>query len=121
VDCPRKLPLGRLANVRTIDIHCGYRLKLTGTGTGTSITAHGSSERDSVTRFFASGFFFMKSFPQAPDYTIRAVLNLLKILGDIRSSRFATGVVDTGGKWKKSSIRNFYYFFWTPLGSKFSI
>jgi hypothetical protein len=29
----------------------------------------------------------------------------LKIHGDIRSSRFATGVVDTGGKWKKSSIR----------------
>ena len=30
-----------------------------------------------------------------------------KIRGDIRSSRFATGVLDTGGKWKKSSIRNF--------------
>jgi hypothetical protein len=29
----------------------------------------------------------------------------LKIRGDIRSSRFATGVNDTGGKWKKSSIR----------------
>ena len=28
-----------------------------------------------------------------------------KIRGDIRSSRFATGVNDTGGKWKKSSIR----------------
>jgi hypothetical protein len=28
-----------------------------------------------------------------------------KICGDIRSSRFATGVNDTGGKWKKSSIR----------------
>jgi hypothetical protein len=27
-----------------------------------------------------------------------------KIRGDIRSSRCTTGVVDTGGKWKKSSI-----------------
>jgi hypothetical protein len=46
----------------------------------------------------------------------------LKIRGDIRSSRFATGVVDTGGKWKKSSIRKFFYdFFWTPLGSRVSI
>jgi hypothetical protein len=31
-----------------------------------------------------------------------------KIRGDIRSSRFATGVVDTGGKWKKFSIRKFF-------------
>jgi hypothetical protein len=30
-----------------------------------------------------------------------------KIRGDIRSSRFVIGVVDTGGKWKKSSIRKF--------------
>jgi hypothetical protein len=28
-----------------------------------------------------------------------------KIRGDIRSSRFATGVNDTGGKWKKPSSR----------------
>ena len=28
-----------------------------------------------------------------------------QILGDIRSSRFATGVNDTGGKWKKPSSR----------------
>ena len=30
-----------------------------------------------------------------------------KIRGDIGSSRCTTGVVDTGGKWKKSSIRKF--------------
>ncbi len=30
--------------------------------------------------------------------------NFLEICGDIRSSRCTTGVVDTGGKWKKSSI-----------------
>jgi hypothetical protein len=28
----------------------------------------------------------------------------LSIPGDIRSSRYTTGVVDTGGKWEKSSI-----------------
>jgi hypothetical protein len=35
-----------------------------------------------------------------------------KIRGDIRSSWCTTGVVETGGKWKKSSIRKvFHYFF----------
>jgi hypothetical protein len=31
-------------------------------------------------------------------------LNFSKIRGDIRSSRCTTGVVDTGGEWKNSSI-----------------
>jgi hypothetical protein len=31
-------------------------------------------------------------------------LNFSKICGDIRSSRCTTGVIDIGGKWKKSSI-----------------
>jgi hypothetical protein len=31
-----------------------------------------------------------------------------KIRGDIRSSRFTTDVVDTGGKWKKFSIRKIF-------------
>ncbi len=44
-------------------------------------------------------------FPQASDYTIWAVSNFSKIRGDIGSSRFATGVNDTGGKWKKNSSR----------------
>jgi hypothetical protein len=30
----------------------------------------------------------------------------LKIRGDVRSSRCTTDVVDTGGKWKKSSVIN---------------
>jgi hypothetical protein len=30
--------------------------------------------------------------------------NFSKIRGDIRSSRCTTGVIDTGGNWKKSSI-----------------
>jgi hypothetical protein len=57
---------------------------------------------DSVTRFFASGF-----FPQAPDFTIRVVSNFSKIHGDIRSSMFATGVVDTGVKWKNLQSEKF--------------
>jgi hypothetical protein len=47
----------------------------------------------------------MNSFPQAPEYTIRAVSVFFEIRRDIRSSRCTTGVVDTSGKWKKSSIR----------------
>jgi hypothetical protein len=31
--------------------------------------------------------------------------NFWKFRGDIRSSRGSTGVIDTGAKWKKSSIR----------------
>ncbi len=49
-------------------------------------------------------FFSWISFSQAPEYTIRIVSNFLKIRGDIRSLRFATGVNDTGDKCKKSSI-----------------
>ena len=49
------------------------------------------------------------SFPQAPDYTIRVVSNFFEnSQRDIRSSRCTTGVVDTGGKWKKSSIRKIF-------------
>jgi hypothetical protein len=66
-------------------------------------------------------FFTLISFPQAPDYTIRAVLNFSKICIDICSSRCTTCVVDTSGKWKKSSIRNFRCIFWTPLGSTVSV
>jgi hypothetical protein len=35
---------------------------------------------------------------------IRAVSNLLEKRGDICSSKHTTGVIDTCGKWKKSSI-----------------
>jgi hypothetical protein len=35
--------------------------------------------------------------------TIRAFQIFSKICGDIRGSRCTTGVVDTSGKWKKSS------------------
>ncbi len=45
-----------------------------------------------------------------------------KIRGDICSSRFATGVNDTGGKWKKTfKQKNFNNFVWTPLDSRVNI
>ena len=45
-----------------------------------------------------------------------------QILGDIRSSRFATGVNDTGGKRKKTFNQiNFNNFVWSPLGSRGNI
>jgi hypothetical protein len=34
-----------------------------------------------------------------------------KICGDLRSSRCTNGVVDIGGKWKKSSIRKIFILF----------
>ncbi len=52
------------------------------------------------TRFFASGSFHESVSPQP-----QSISKMSKIRGDIRSSRFATGVNDTGGKCKKSSIR----------------
>jgi hypothetical protein len=47
----------------------------------------------------------MNQFPPSPSIPLRPFKIFSKIRGDIRSSRFATGVNDTGGKWKKSSIR----------------
>ncbi len=43
--------------------------------------------------------------PQPQSIPLRPFQIFSKIRGDIRSSRFATVVNDTGGKWKKSSIR----------------
>ncbi len=55
--------------------------------------------RDSVTRCFASGSFHESVSPQPQSIPLRPFQGFSKIRGDIRSSRFATGVVD------KSSIR----------------
>jgi hypothetical protein len=38
-----------------------------------------------------------------------------KICEAIRSAKCTTGVIDTGGNWKKSSIRKFSIFAWTSL------
>jgi hypothetical protein len=59
--------------------------------------------KGTMSRDFLNLVFGLISFPQAPHDTIGAVSNFSKIIGDIRGSRFATGVNDTGGKWKKSS------------------
>ncbi len=60
-------------------------------------------------------FFLWISFPQAPEYTIGPFQMFSKIRGDIRSSRCTTGVLDTGGKWKKSSTRKVLIIFWNTF------
>ncbi len=57
------------------------------------------SYRDSVTRFFASGFFYESVSPQPQSITIGPFRIFSKIRGDIRKSRCTTGVNDTGGKF----------------------
>ncbi len=74
-----------------------------------------------MSRDFLLLVFSWISFPPAPEYSIKTVSNFLKILGDIRSSRFATGVNDTGGKWKKSSIRKIVIILFGHLGSRGNI
>ena len=54
---------------------------------------------------FASGFFLESVSPKPLIIPLGSFRIFSKIPGDIRSSRFATGVNDTGSKWKKSSIR----------------
>ncbi len=51
-----------------------------------------------------SGFFHESVSQRAPEYTVRAVLNFLKIRREIHSSRCTTGVVYIGGKRKKTSV-----------------
>jgi hypothetical protein len=61
------------------------------------------------------------SFPQAPDYTIRAVSNFFKICGNIRSSRCTTVLLTPVANGKNFQKEKFEFFFWTPLGSRVSI
>jgi hypothetical protein len=58
-------------------------------------------------RFFASGFFLEPVSPKRLIIPSGPFRIFSKIRGDIRSSRFATGVNDTGGKWKKPLSRKF--------------
>ncbi len=72
-------------------------------------------------------FFSWISFPQDPEYTIRAVSNYfeksrrysqIKVHHPCRFP-FATGVIDTGGKWKKIfNHKSVNYFVLTPSGSR---
>jgi hypothetical protein len=57
-----------------------------------------------VSRDFRLLFFFYESVSPKPSIPSGSFRIFSKIHGDIRSSRFATGVNDTGGKCKKSSI-----------------
>jgi hypothetical protein len=62
-------------------------------------------------RFFASGFFRESISPKPLIIPLGPFQIFSKIRGDIRSSRFATGVNETGDKWKKSSIRKMFMIF----------
>ncbi len=52
-----------------------------------------------------SGSFHESVSPQPQSIPLRPFQIFSKIREGIRSSGFATGVNDTGGKWKKSLIR----------------
>jgi len=55
--------------------------------------------RDSVTRFFASGFFYESVSPQPQSIPLGPFQIFSKIRGEIRTSRCTTGINDTGGKF----------------------
>jgi hypothetical protein len=57
-------------------------------------------------RFSTSGFFRESVSPKPLSIPLGSFEIFSKVRGDIHSSRCTTGVVDIGGKWKKSSIRN---------------
>jgi hypothetical protein len=64
-------------------------------------------ERDSATRFRLLVFFHESVSPKPLSILLGPFQIFSKIHEDISSSMCTTGVVDTGGKWKKSSIRKF--------------
>ncbi len=62
--------------------------------------------KGTVSRDFSLLVFLHQSvFPQPQSIPLGPFQIFSKIRRDIRSSRLTTGVVDTGGKWEKSSIR----------------
>ncbi len=74
-------------------------------------------KRDSVTRFFASGFFYESVSPK-PDYTISAVSNFFE-----NSRRYSQlKVCHRCQRREKIFNQKFFFdFFWTPLGSRIII
>ncbi len=54
---------------------------------------------------FCFWFFYESVSPQPQSVPLGPFRIFSKSSGDIGSSRLTTGVADTGGKWKKSSIR----------------
>ncbi len=61
--------------------------------------------KETVPRNFRLQVLLWISFPQAPEQPLRPFQIFSKIRRDISSSRCTNEVVDTDGKWKKSSIR----------------
>jgi hypothetical protein len=55
--------------------------------------------RDSATRLFASVFFHESYSPKPLKITLGSFRIFFEILGDIRKSRYTTGINDTGGKF----------------------
>ncbi len=75
-----------------------------------------------MSQVFASGFFPESVSPKPLIIQFGPFQIFPKIRRDIRSSRFATGVIDTGEKMEKIfDLKNFKYFVWTPLGSRVNI
>jgi len=71
---------------------------------------------------FCFWFFYESVSPQPQSIPLGPFRFFSKIRGHIRSSRLTTGVADTGGKWKKSSIRKILIIFvGTPLDSRVNI
>jgi hypothetical protein len=71
--------------------------------------------RDSVKRFSTSVFFHESVSPKPRSIPLGPFRIFSKIPGDIRSSRCTNCVVDTGGKWKKSSIIKVLIILFGPL------
>ncbi len=63
--------------------------------------------KGTVSRDFRLLFFSWISSPKPLSIPLGLFQIFSKIRGDICSSRWTTGVVDTGGKWRKSSITTF--------------
>jgi len=93
---------------------CGYSFVLNPTGENALLrinTVAGSigSIRDLQSMPPKQVYTYMNNLPthRLPTHSIPlgSFRIFSKIRRDIRSSRFATGVNDTGGKWKKSSVR----------------
>jgi hypothetical protein len=53
-------------------------------------------------RFFASGFFHESSSPKPMKIALGSLQIFSKFFGDIRKSRYSTGIKDTGGQFGNS-------------------
>jgi hypothetical protein len=73
-----------------------------------------ASVEGTVPRDFRLQAFFMYQFSHSSQVSIRVISNFLRKFVSIFVPRCTTGVVDTSGKWKKSSNI-------TPLGNRVNI